>query len=273
MTTNGSDTETYLKCRDAEKSHVCAQCGGNLTTIYNSTTQRHVLRCANNAEHRGGKRRETDIEVIKHGEADTLLGKGAQADIEKYWQETPSANPLLPKQDTATGVVISSEQMQGLVKFAESVSLKAYLGHVCLYFGKPYITIDGYYYLKNVMHLGFAVATAPMTPEERISYMVTEGSHAYLARALTRGGDEIARGIGIVTAEEINEPSRKHPEQFAAPVVHNKPQIMAEKRAEWQLMQKMIPLGIKPSPVETKPHAPSPTPDEKQFERDMQLFE
>lgn len=273
MTQNGNDTDSYLRCRELEKTHVCAQCGGNLTTIWNTTSQQHVMRCANNAEHRGGKRRETDIEVVKRGEASAFMGKDIQENIEKYWMEMPSANPLLPKADTATGVVISGEQMQGLVKFAESVSLKAYLGHVCLYFGKPYVTIDGYYYLKNALHYLFAVATAPMTPEERVSYMVTEGSHAYLARALSRGGDEIARGIGIVTLEEIEKPSKSKPTEFAAPVVHNKPQLMAEKRAEWQLMQKMIPLGVKPSAAEPTPREPSPKPDEQQFERDMQLFE
>jgi len=270
MTQQNTDTDNYLKCREAEQTHVCAQCGGNLNTIWNAEKNNYVLRCANNAEHRGGKRKETDIEVIKRGEASTVIGRGVQENIEKYWQEIPSANPLLPKADTATGVVISSEQMQGMVKFAESVNLKAYLGHVCLYFGKPYVTIDGYYYLKNVLGYKFAIATAPMTPEERVSYMVAEGSHAYLARALTRGGDEIARGIGIVTAEEINEPSKKHPDQFASPVVHNKPQIMAEKRAEWQLMQKIIPLGVKPKPEEEQPE--KTLPDTERAEKDIATF-
>ena len=196
MTEQNSDTDRYLKCREAEKTHVCAQCGGNLTTIFDSTAQHYVVRCGKDPSHKGGKRKETDIEVISHGKASQVVGQGVQENIEKYWQEMPSANPLLPKQDTATGVVITSEQMQGMVKFADSVNLKAYLGHVCLYFGKPYITINGYYYLKNVMKLSFVVSCLPMTYEERVSYMVTEGSHAYLARAITRGGDELARGIG-----------------------------------------------------------------------------
>ena len=273
MTEQNQDTDRYLKCREAEKTHVCAQCGANLTTIFDSTANHYVVRCGANPEHKGGKRKLTDIEVISHGEASIVVGQDVQENIEKYWLDIPSANPLLPKADTATGVVISGEQMQGLVKFAESVSLKAYLGHVCLYFGKPYITIDGYYYLKNVLRLGFVVTTMPMTHEERLSYMVPEGNHAYLARAITKGGDVLNTGIGIVTMEEINEPSKKHPDQFAAPVVHNKPQIMAEKRAEWQLMQKMVPLGIKPSATESTPRESSPKPDAQQFERDMQLFE
>jgi hypothetical protein len=250
MTEQNVDTDRYLKCREAEKTHVCAQCGANLTTIFDTPVNHYVVRCGKDPAHKGAKRRETDIEVIKRGEANQVVGQGVQENIEKYWQDMPSANPLLPKQDTATGIVITGEQMQGLVKFADSVSLKAYLGHVCLYFGKPYITIDGYYYLKNVLHLGFVVSTAPMTTAERKSYQIGDGDHAYLARALTLGGDVLSTGIGIVTVEEMSEPSRKHPDQFAAPVVHNKPQIMAEKRAEWQLMQKMVPLGVKPEPSE-----------------------
>jgi hypothetical protein len=156
--------------------------------------------------------------------------------------------------------------------FAASVSLRAELGHVCLYYGKPYITIDGYYYHKNRTGMKFAVLTTPMTADERASYQVIDGDHAYISRALDRERGELGRGVGVVTQEEMNEKSEKHPEHFAAPVLHDKPQRMAEKRAEWQLMKKMCPIGADDN--EAKADAVEDKTDEAQAKRDAKdLFE
>ena len=170
--------------------------------------------------------------------------------------------------DVATGSNLSPAQIQELVAFAGSVGLMAYLGHVCLYFGKPYVTIDGYYYRKATNHLPFAVSCLPMTDEERKSYQVTEGSHAFIARALSAGGDELNRGVGIITPEEMSEKSARNPEHFAAPLLHDKPQRMAEKRAEWQLLRKMIPLGLEVGPPEPTPRESSPKAEISQPETD-----
>lgn len=104
----------------------------------------------------------------------------------------------------------------------------------------------------------FAVITAPMTDKQRTAYRVGEGDHAYIAEAITAGGDVLARGIGIVTAEEISAKSTNNPDQFRAPVVHNHPQILSEKRAEWQLLQKMIPLGAETPMTQGEALKPAP---------------
>ena len=62
-------------------------------------------------------------------------------------------------------------------------------------------------------------------------------------------------GLGIVTQEEITELSKKKPGQLRSPIAAKFPQRMAEKRAEWQLLRKLIPL---------KEMLPGPAaPDEK----------
>lgn len=260
MATQQQSPEEYSRIRALEKTHVCAQCGASIVTIHNNDTASWVSACGTNKSHRGIKQRPTNEQMLKRGELDAELGDGAQMGMEKFYETRPGSSPLMPTEDLVTRAVLSPVQIRELEIFADSVHLKAFLGHVCLYFGKPYITIDGYYYLKNKLGLGFAVCTFPMTPKERTSYQIADGDHAYLARAITSEGDVLNAGIGIVTLKEMSEKSRKNPESFAAPVVHNKPQIMAEKRAEWQLMQKMIPLGVDIPPDEPTPRGPLPKP-------------
>lgn len=256
--------------REYEGTHVCAQCGARLVTIWNEDKAVSQLVCSKEHAHIGVKRIESNTTLLKRGELDTVHRPGTQADLEKSATDGRNTYSLAPTKDVATGAVITAPQFTGLISFAASVGLKAELGHVCLYFGQPYITIDGYYYHKNRTGAAWAVLTAPMTKSERISYQITEGSHAFIARALTAGGDELARGIGIITPEEMNEKSAKHPEHFAAPIVHDKPQRMAEKRAEWQLLKKMVPLGIKAPPAEVPPyeHAEE-TPEEKRLRESL----
>lgn len=248
----------YEMLRAMEQTHVCAGCGGNLVTVWNEAKAVSQLVCSKDHEHVGVKRRQSDTELLKRGELDTKHRAGTQASLERSATQGAGMYSLAPTKDVATGAAITVQQLGGLVGFANSIGLNLLLGHVCLYFGQPYITIDGYYYLKNARGERFAVCATPMTPAERKSYLITEGSHAFIARALTASGDELGRGIGIITPEEMNEKSERHPEHFAAPIVHDKPQRMAEKRAEWQLLKKMVPLGAdivgsSPTPGESKP--------------------
>jgi hypothetical protein len=233
----------YAALRELEKTHVCATCGANLVTVWNDERAVSRLVCAKDHAHKGVKLILSNTTLLKRGELDTQHRAGTQADMEKAITQGEGVTSLAPLKDVATGDKLTLIQVSALANFATSVGLKAPLGHVCLYYGNPYVTIDGYYYLKNKGALKFAVCCMPMDQDERFAYQVTEGSHAFIARAISLGGDELNRGIGIITPEEMSEKSKKNPEHFAAPIVHDKPQRMAEKRAEWQLLKKMIPLG------------------------------
>lgn len=240
----------YEQLRTMEGTHVCGQCGARLVTVWNEEKAGSQLVCSKDHAHVGVKRIESNTTLLKRGELDTEHRAGTQADIETAITQGGGIHSLMAAADVATGRELTPIQINALVNFARSVDLKAVLGHVCLYFGDPYVTIDGYYYLKNKRALRFAVITQPMTPEERTAYQITKGSHAFIARAWNITSNELARGIGIITPEEMEEKSKKNPEHFAAPIVHDKPQRMAEKRAEWQLLKKMIPLGAESTPPE-----------------------
>jgi hypothetical protein len=84
-----------------------------------------------------------------------------------------------------------------------------------------------------------------MSTEEKKTYQLGKEDYGYLAEARDKDGVVVANGIGIATKDEIDEKSKRDPEQFRAPVVHDHPQRMAEKRAEWQLLHKVITLEVK----------------------------
>lgn len=235
----------FDQLREMEKTHICTQCGGEPVTIFDDLNDRWRLACGLDKSHNGFKKRISATTAVKRGEGDKVIQLGAQKDLEERAKRSELALSWLPREDVATKAALNIVQIRNLADFAEGLSLSAFLGHVCLYHGKPYITIDGYYYSNNRREKPFGIATRPMTKEEKRDYMVEDATHAYIAEAWLEGEKVNTTGVGYVTAGELGQKSERHPAHFRAPVVHSHPQRMAEKRAEWQLLRKLIPLEVK----------------------------
>ena len=232
----------YEEMRAMEKTHVCSQCDGELVTIWDMSIDNYNLVCGVNRCHHGYTKRLTQGQLFSRGRVDEDLGPGAQKDLEKAAAAGAPALSRLPEKDLATGAPIPTDKLLDLVQWAGSLGLNSFLGHVCLYFGEPYVTIDGYYYLLRKKRAGIATGSRPLKDEERQTMGLAEGDHAWLAEAWEKGEKLGTTGLGIVTKDEIEGKSTRRPEEFRAPVVHGHPQRMAEKRAEWQLLRKLIPL-------------------------------
>ena len=235
----------YEQMRAMEKSHVCAMCGSELVTIRDSENSVNRLACGKDKTHNGFKRRRSATERLAQGELDAVAGPGVQKDIEALAQRQQERFNMLPKADIATARALGLAEIEGVVTWANMIGLNAYLGHVCLYFGKPYTTIDGYYYLNNKRGEPYVIGTRTATANERKEYLIEEGWYCSIAEAWLLQEKIATIGVGIVTTDEKDVPSAKTPGQFRAPVVHLHPQRMAEKRAEWQLLRKLIPLEVK----------------------------
>lgn len=234
----------YEEMREMEKSHVCSECHGELTTIWDGENEVHRLCCGVNHTHNGFQRRLGTQQALQRGQLDKELGSGAQKDLEERARRSEAALSLLPKEDIATKKALTIMDIGELVTWADRIALSAHLGHVCLYHGKPYVTIDGYYYLLNKQKRDMFIGTRPMSGQERIDYEVPEGDFAWVAESWQGKRKLPTVGIGIVTGEELTTKSLRNPEHYAAPVVHSHPQRMAEKRAEWQLLRKLLPLEV-----------------------------
>lgn len=233
----------YEQMKAMLETHCCTQCEAPLTLIWDGQANEYRLVCGTDRSHEGYKALGSPIQAIVRGKGDKVLGPGAQEGLEK--QLAMATNPLsmLPLKDLGTDKDLTANQVATLVKWAERVGLKAYLGHVCLYYGKPYRTIDGLYYTLSKKHMNIAVGSRPLTAQERADYMIAEGDYAWLAEGWDNGKKLPTTGLGIVTKEEIEAKSEKKPEHFRAPIARAHPQRMAEKRAEWQLLRKEAPLA------------------------------
>lgn len=235
----------YDEMRAMEETHACAECGMPLVTIWNKDKEDYQLVCGTDRSHRGYQKILSDSKALAQGKMDEVAGKGAQKDLEKLAAEGRAELSRLPIADLATNKPLGEVALRNLVNWGADLGLKPYLGHICLYFSKPYVTVDGYYYLNNKREKPYSISTRPMTTEERKDYKLSKDDHGYIAEARDRDGVVVANGIGLATKDEIEAKSERAPEQFRAPVVHEHPQRMAEKRAEWQVLRKVIPLEEK----------------------------
>lgn len=235
-------TLTYEQMRQMEKTHQCAQCGGALVTIWDSELLNHALVCGPDHSHQGYRKLPTATQALARGQMDDLAGAGTQKDLEQLAERQWERFNLMPKHDIETGQQLTKAHMVMLIKFAESVGLNAYLGHVALYYGQPRISIDGYYFLAKKKGRNLGVLALPATVEERKQYKLPDEDYIFLARAWENGKQLPEIGIGIVRNDELSEMSKKRPDQKRHPIVSKFPERMAEKRAEWQLLRKILPL-------------------------------
>ena len=233
---------TYDQMKETAKTHVCAQCEGGLVITWDSIESKHKLLCGRDHSHQGYQQMLSPSQLVARGKGDQLAGPGTQESLEDMAKRGLPGVSLMPVDDLATGQALIPAEVVALISFGEVLGLKPWLGHVCLFHGKPYISVDGYYYLNNKREKPFSISSRPMTTEERKDHQLGKGDFGYIAEGMDRDGVVVANGIGIATKDEIEGKSKRDPEQFRAPVVHDHPQRMAEKRAEWQLLRKLIPL-------------------------------
>lgn len=223
----------------------CAVCGSEIVKIWDAENDTERWCCAKDHTHNGVKRKLSPQKALARGEADKLLGKGAQKDLEARAKRNQLAFNNLPKVDAGDFSPVTLDKVIAMVVWAEGVGLNAYLGHVELYYGEPRVSIDGYYYLNNQRKEPYRVYADPMTSVDRIAYALENEEIGFLARAYLEDVKLPQIGIGIVRAHELTDMSKKHPDEKRYPVVSEHPQRLAEKRAEWQLFRKLISLEVK----------------------------
>lgn len=235
-------TMSYEQMRSMEKTHVCAECEGPLVTVFTQDGKGYELLCGRDHSHQGYQNIPSVSQQLARGKGDQLAGPGTQESLEDMAKRGLPAVDMMPTTDLATGQALIPAQLGALISFGNTLGLKPWLGHVVLFYSKPYISVDGYYYLNNKREKPFTISSRPMTTEERKDQQLGKGDFGYITEARDHDGVVVANGIGIATKDEIEAKSERHPERFRAPVVHGHPQRMAEKRAEWQVLRKVIPL-------------------------------
>ena len=158
-------------------------------------------------------------------------------------QKTAVSLPGVPGFDLATGELLSKDHVEALVNYAFKYALDPYRSHVCLMYGKPYITIDGYLFYARKLGKAYSLLSRPLDTKEAALYKIKETDHGWIAEVKFHDTGEVCTGLGIVTYEEMTAKSTKHPEQLRFPVVASHPWQLGQKRAEWQALRRAFPIG------------------------------
>ncbi|MBU2060068.1 MAG: hypothetical protein KKB38_20350 [Gammaproteobacteria bacterium] len=154
---------------------------------------------------------------------------------------------LIATKDLGTGEILAPDVIKALRSYARSYGLDADRGHVVLMYGAPYIGLDGYCYHADRTGKPYRLTSRPLTEDERKTYQVDNGDHAWISKVEILGVGGEFTGLGIVTRAEMTATSSKDTAKLRSPVVAAHPWQLAQKRAEWQAMRRAFPIG------ETKP--------------------
>lgn len=207
--------------------NLCAEHNKPLNVAWVGDASSYAIRCSLNHYPDAVTRNKSDIEIIKQAPK-SIVPKNA-------FGVTPV--------DLGSKQSLTPAEINILVEYAEHYGLDAYRGHVVMMYSKPYICLDGYLFEANRSKRPYEMRSRPMNAEELKAYKVGDADFGWLCEIAILNPNTYHCGIGIVTAAEMNDTSAKDAAQKRAPVVAKHPQLMAQKRAEWQALRRAFPIG------------------------------
>uniref|UniRef100_A0A6H2A0A6 Uncharacterized protein n=1 Tax=viral metagenome TaxID=1070528 RepID=A0A6H2A0A6_9ZZZZ len=242
-------TGEYDQLRDLAEDNVCAADNGRLVVAWHKEQSCYYIKCGICGECKAMTRVMSLTEEHRAGNLpDGPVKDNVKKGIEKRAARLPTAPQAetftgVPAADLGTGELLPREMVLALINYAGKYHLDPARGHVCLMYGRPYITIDGYLYHAAQDGRPYSIESRPLAPDEFGTYQIEAGSHAWISTVRFAGAGNYVTGLGIVTKEEMEAKSKRHPDQLAAPVVAAHPWQMAQKRAEWQALRRAFPIG------------------------------
>ncbi len=239
----------YDRLKELAKFNMCAEHHTPLEVAWYGAEKTWVLRCGHDHYPDTITRQLSLTEEYKAGEElpvyiEDKVKKGMRRrQMQQGKQPTAVTMGGMTTVDLGSGELLVPEVVKALVEYARNYNLDPARGHVVLMYGKPYITIDGYLYHAKQSRLAYTLESRPLKEDELREFRAAENAHVWISLLkLTDTGQEFV-GYGIVTNEEITATSKGKPEQLRSPVVATHPQLLAQKRAEWQALRRAFPIG------------------------------
>ncbi|KKN37942.1 hypothetical protein LCGC14_0758290 [marine sediment metagenome] len=231
-------------------NNLCADHKTPLVIAWHAVADSWVLRCAEDHYPDAMVRDLSLTERYKAGEEfpepirSNIIKGQRRREMTQQSHSKAIALDGVPGYDLGNKALLTQEQVKALVAYALRYDLDPYRGHVVLYHGKPYITIDGYLYHAAKIGGAFQLYSRPLFLEERTTFLIPDKAHAWTAEVRSNDGKRSFTGMGIVTNDEMTEESKKTPGQLRSPVVARYPWQLAQKRAEWQALRRAFPIGL-----------------------------
>jgi hypothetical protein len=121
------------------------------------------------------------------------------------------------------------QQSMFLMALGQRLGVRAELGELLLYQGKPYLTIDGRIRLAHESGLLVGMETRPATALECRNYGCEPGDVLWVAQVFRRGAGRAFTGWGHVSQKDRNPVTKTHPRE------------MAKKRAKYDALRSAFP--------------------------------
>jgi hypothetical protein len=121
------------------------------------------------------------------------------------------------------------QQAVFLVTLGNHLGVRAELGEIMLYQGKPYITIDGRIRIAHNSGLLNGIDPHPAANMERTRYQAKDGEHLWKCLVFKKGSLRPFVGWGHVRLGDRNPVSKTHPQE------------MAKKRAKYDALRLAFP--------------------------------
>ncbi len=231
------------------KTHLCAEHATPVVVAWHAEENSYVLRCGHGEYPEEVTRQKSLTEMHKQGEdLPEPIKHNVQKAIERR-QAARASGPVATSMggvsavDLATGASLTLGQLQALIDYANKYGLDPYRSHVVVMHGKPYISVDGYYYHANRSGVKYSMTGRPLTDDELKHMGYQENDYGYKCTLRIPATDQTFEGYGFVTTAEVTATAEGKPYQFRYPVVHDKPGNMVVKRSEWQVLRRAFPIG------------------------------
>jgi hypothetical protein len=237
-------------CEDLVRNYVCAEHGAPLTAAWHSGENSLVIRCGHGhfpeEVSPWESVKERDSHVFREPFIDPDEGSNRPGKKQPAARTVSSAVAMggIKAVDLGSGALIPRDRLEALVRWTRSAGLVPELGHTCLMHGEPYVTIDGYLYHAADKKIDYHLRSRPLTTDERSTYQIPDGAHAWVSELIMGDGRQSFVGQGIVLADELTAKSKRDPSKLASPVVAAHPWQLAQKRSEWQVLRRAFPLGV-----------------------------
>jgi hypothetical protein len=130
------------------------------------------------------------------------------------------------------------QQTSFLMALGEHIGVRAELGELIIYQGKPYVCIDGRIRQAHTTGLLTGIEKRPATSLERRDYDCPDDARLWVVKVYRRGSDRAFVGWGEAGGKNDRNPVSKE-----------KPAQMAKKRALYDALRSAFPVGEDVTPM------------------------
>uniref|UniRef100_A0A6H1ZZW3 Uncharacterized protein n=1 Tax=viral metagenome TaxID=1070528 RepID=A0A6H1ZZW3_9ZZZZ len=235
---------TFEECQRIEREHVCGICSQPLITRGTPTPGVWAVLCLQHPDSDQfirplsvpqALKRHDHKELRRHGYTEEAITQMEEI-MEEKGRTTEDRLPAIF--EATTNEIVKGELQIAALQWAETAGLRPELQHVCLYFGRPMPTINGWHYLFRRIHPHGTIGAAPLNEKERGIAGIPETVEAWEANTFDANGNHLTVGHGYANRDNKTQLYKGVSEQWGLAWDR------AEKRAEEDALRKAVPLGL-----------------------------